>query len=125
VRAFPHVEDRAVLYAYGDNIYNPSNIEVPSWLLAHEAVHSLQQFESDGAEIWWERYIASPDFRIGMEIEAHCVEVQQFNTCHSRAIRRGYALGCAERLSGDLYGNLISPRRARKIINQWGKQCSL
>ncbi len=38
-----HVRGKPVIYAWGTTIYNPSNIDVPPQLIAHEAVHGQRQ----------------------------------------------------------------------------------
>lgn len=71
--AFPDAWRPGVIFAYGNDIYNPSGKAIPSALAAHEAVHQSRQ-TSEGPELWWKRYIAEPEFRYREELLAHVAE---------------------------------------------------
>src|SRR5258708_8978196 len=71
--AFPAVEQRSCLFAFGGTIYNPGNIPVPPELMAHELVHGARQ--KDDIRGWWRRYIDDPVFRLKEEVQAHKAEV--------------------------------------------------
>lgn len=102
-RAFK-IRGKHVIFAYGDIIYNPSRIVIPPELLAHEAVHGARQNGNPAA--WWDRYITDSHFRLEEEIPAHQAEYQV-----SRQLK-----AIAERLSGPLYGNLISFDKAVSML---------
>lgn len=75
LRAFPNADQPGVIFAYGDNIYNPSGKEIPRALLAHEAVHcERQQYHKMSPEIWWKLYTESTAFRYHEELLAHVAE---------------------------------------------------
>lgn len=116
-RVFPGVTSgaRPIIFAYGKIIYNPNGFDIPLELLAHEAVHSLQQ-EEIGVDAWWAEYLANKTFRYNQEVEAHRVEYEQYCALNTRAFRRRYIKSCAERLSGPLYGNVVGKNEARRII---------
>lgn len=122
-RVFPGVTSgiRPVFFCYGDTIYNPAGVTIPLELLAHEAVHSLQQ-EVQGVQVWWDLYLASTHFRFNQELEAHRVEYEQYRAFNNRAFSRRYVSSIAERLSGPLYGGLGSKATAKRLIlaNQLG-----
>lgn len=123
-RAFPTQGRPGILYAYGDIIYNPSGVNIPPWVEVHEAVHGERQQQgvacaglclcNGGITEWWDRYIADKDFRLVEEILAHNAEWKAY----SGPYRDNYLGHMAERLSGDLYGNLISYEDAVKEITK-------
>ncbi len=113
VKAFPWVKgQQGVLYSWGDHIYNPQGVEIPPELLAHEAVHGERQGEHVGN--WWACYLEDPHFRLMEEILAHRAEWR------ARLLDRpGFGLKqIAARLSGPLYGNLISYEDAAQAIRE-------
>lgn len=118
--AFPVKGVPGIIYAYGDRIYAPgAKGDLPSWILAHEEVHGRQQQSGDGWDVpkWWERYIVSPQFRLEQEIPAHRAEWQAYSRIMGwTANPTSYLDRIADRLSGPLYGNLISKERAVEEI---------
>jgi len=110
---FPIKGKQGVLYAWGDIIYNPSGIIIPPWVERHEEVHGdRQRDEGMSIERWWDEYVNYNDFRLKEEILAHRVEWQKF----SGPYRDHYLGYMGERLSGPLYGNLITYEEAIKEI---------
>ena len=67
-----HTKDKEVLYAYGGTIFNPQGIQVPGWLVMHEAEHSKRQGGTPA--VWWAAYLSNPAFRFKEEVLAHAVE---------------------------------------------------
>lgn len=117
IKVFPHVALKTgVLFCHGDKIYNPSKVHIPTHLLAHECVHSLQQKDGITVEEWWDAYLKSPEFRFDQETEAHCVELEEYNLNFNRVDRRQYIHRVADRLSGPLYGNLTTHRKAVRLL---------
>lgn len=119
--AFPAVVGRqGILYAWGDRIYNPSGVNVPWWLQEHEEVHGSRQLDPKawGAQhfsedhmirTWWSAYIEDPEFRLQEEIPAHQAEWEVFKSLMTnKKNQEMYLLNMANRLSGELYGNMIS-----------------
>lgn len=104
VNAAFNIRGKGVIFAWGDTIYNPSRVKIPPELIAHETVHGLRQ-NGDPAG-WWKRYIADPAFRLDEEIPAHQAEYRV----------SGKLDAIAARLSGPLYGNLISLDKALSLI---------
>lgn len=104
VAKFP-LADGAVLFAWGDVIYNPKGIYVPQFLLAHETVHGMRQLGQGGIEPWWTKYIEDEEFRYQEEIAAHRVEyaiiAQQIGDRNARA---KLLMATAARLVAPLYG---------------------
>lgn len=120
-RVFPGVTSRpGVIFCYGRIIYNPSGVTIPLQLLAHEAVHSLQQ-EKSSVENWWTNYFYHESFRYDQELEAHRVEYECYRKFNNRSFSRQYLLAISERLAGPLYGSVCNTRRARTAILATGE----
>lgn len=137
--AFNSKRLQGILYAYGKSIFNPSAVDVPPWLVAHEAVHGYRQmnreFDDDTApeaqafaslsiddriKFWWHQYINDREFRFAEELVAHAAEYRYFYRAHpgDRRVRQLYLKGCAERLSGPLYGRLLTFENAKDQIKR-------
>lgn len=131
VEHFPIKGKSGILYAWGDRIYNPSGISVPEWLLAHESVHGERQshvfhptnpalgteWEKDAILTWWQKYINDPTFRLNEEVPAHQAEwsvIRDMKIPHDTKER--YLASMAARLSGPLYGSMISHGEALSLI---------
>lgn len=116
-----NVERPGVIFSWGDRIFNPSNASITRELFAHEAVHGERQlaFNSEaGAEgsvlEWWDRYLGDPLFRLDEELRAHMAEYKASVKRHGHSPR---ALNnMAERLSGPLYGELVTMAQAKHAI---------
>lgn len=110
-----NVRGKAVFYAYGGVIYNPSRTTIPPAIMAHEAVHLDQQAALHGGPAeWWDRYIDEPAFRLAQEIPAHRVEYQFL--CANGGHADTALLRIAERLASPLYGSLIGIDEAKRLI---------
>ena len=111
---FPLAVRPGTLFSWGDIIYNPGNIAIPASLIAHETIHGWRQ----GADIegWWRRYLDDPQFRLAEEIPAHIEEYRVICESGGRHERRTGLVSLARRLSGPLYGHLISLDAAKKAI---------
>src|SRR6266403_4994244 len=70
---FPNAGDKGVLVAYGEDIFNPSNVHISPALLAHEYRHCARQWQAD-PEAWWEKYMTDQEFRYHEELIAHAEE---------------------------------------------------
>jgi hypothetical protein len=75
IRQFLNPPKNAV-FAYGNKIYNPDNIKIWPDLEEHEKVHQRQQENQGGPDIWWEKYLQLPDFRLDQEIEAYATQLK-------------------------------------------------
>jgi hypothetical protein len=109
------VENRPVLFAWNDRIYNPKGVHISEYLMAHEAVHLHRQYGAP--RTWWDRYIRDPQFRLEEEIEAHRAEYNSYCEHHKdRNARAVFLHHLATRLSGPLYGDLVDIFTARRAI---------
>lgn len=105
---FPQAADKGVMFCYGDTIFSPSSAYIPPQLIAHEEIHSRQQ-AAMGPEAWWAEYLADVGFRYRQELIAHVVEYHDFlRYTKNRRMQRDYLAAVAKRLSGPLYGNVVS-----------------
>jgi hypothetical protein len=108
VKAFPNATNSGVIFAHGDDIYNPSGVEIPAALLAHEAVHGRRQLGCPDS--WWEAYIHDPEFRYVEELYAHVAEFKaQASRSMDRNLRAKLLQSTAQRLVAPLY-NYQPPR---------------
>jgi hypothetical protein len=107
IKVLPAATQAGVIFAYDGVIYAPGDYDLPQWLIAHEEVHFAQQEFVGGAAIWWERYLADPEFRYAEEIVAHRTELRVFNACtKDREAKVKHRLVCSVRLSSEQYGNI-------------------
>lgn len=119
VNAVFKVAGKPVIFCYGDRIYNPSQIDVTPALYAHELMHSRQQ--GDDPAGWWRRYIDDIAFRFEQELAAHQAEyIAAMKSAPNRHARRTYAKAIAQRLAGPLYGHVVSPMEAKRLIKEAG-----
>ena len=107
------------VFTYGDTLYNPGGIDpIFDYILAHEAVHAVQQDHSEEkAKLWWDRYLCEPAFRADQESRAYGVQYREMvkenrNREHRHKIL--FDLSCT--LSGKLYGHCIGQDKAMKLI---------
>ena len=119
-----NVRGKPVLFAWWpDIIYNPENVGRATLesLFDHEAVHCRRQ--ASEPEKWWRRYVADDRFRIEEEIPAHVAEFAWVCRSWSNRDTRARALmAIARRLSGPLYGGLISYGGAMRTIRLGAKE---
>lgn len=107
---------RGVIFTYGDRIYNPYGGKLPPWLIEHEKVHIQQQLRYGVAE-WWSRYLIDAPWRLSQEMEAHRMEYRVYCAIIRDVRKRKVALiEMARRLSGPMYGGLISLHEAKENI---------
>ncbi len=110
-----HIAGRPVIFAWGDIIYNPQRMPVPSHLMAHESVHGQRQ--GSDIEGWWHHYIDDPGFRLAEEILGHRAEYRHLlEQCSNRHARRTYLKQTAKRLSSPLYGGVVTAAKARGLL---------
>ena len=114
--AFPLASRPGTIFTYGNTVYVIGQDDISPALKAHEAVH-IQQQQAIGRDIWWDRYIADPVFRLAQELPAHRAEYRMIRGMERDRNRASQALhAIAERLAGPLYGGLINKTEARMRI---------
>lgn len=105
---------KGVIFCWRNTIFNPGNIDVTYSLLAHEKVHRARQ--GGDTEGWWRQYLMSPMFRLREEIPAHHAEYLEMLKDANRNDRRRALKVISGRLSGRLYGGLVSRREAQRLV---------
>jgi len=111
----------SVIFAWGDTIFNPGGGEIPPELIEHEEVHGTRQ--GNDPKGWWDRYLIDPAFRLAEEVPAHKEEFRWIVQNANRAERRRALLLISERLASPLYGKMIRPQEAKKIIKGVLNEC--
>lgn len=120
LKAFPTADKHGVLFAYGDDIFNPSNVSIPTWLAAHEYKHCARQFLTS-AVVWWEGYLTDQEFRYREELLAHVAELREaLGTTRDRNARYKLFDRTARRLIAHLY-NYQPVRTLRQALNDIGE----
>lgn len=103
------------VFAYGDRIYNPFANNLPDHIIEHEKTH-LKQQEGMTIEEWWNKYLEDPEFRLNQEIEAYRVQYKYLEENANRADRRLWLKRMVKDVSGAMYGNMVSAKRAEELI---------
>lgn len=103
------------VFAFGDKIYNPFGNNLPDHILEHEQTH-LKQQEGMSIEEWWNRYLEDPEFRLNQELEAYRVQYKYLLEHANRNDRRLWLKRMVKDVSGAMYGNMISAKRAEELI---------
>lgn len=129
VRAFPPMIDEmdkafgckampGTLYCYGDTVYIPNGGDLTPQLRAHESVHSGRQLSTEGGPAgWWRKYIDDAEFRLDEEVPAHRAEYLAWCNTEPDRVRRAAAMAfIINRLSGPLYGNLLTRQAATRAV---------
>ena len=115
--SIPKVADGKPIFCYGDTIHNPYKIHLTPDLIVHEEKHKEQQ--GIAPEVWWEKYLASVEFRFQQELEAYGTQYA-FMKPHVHGKLREWLLDkLAEALSGELYGGIITFAEARSKIRNY------
>lgn len=110
------IDGRAIVFTYGDTVYNPSGILMPLHLMMHEDAH-IEQQRTLGAKPWWDMYLKDSAFRLTQEIEAYKAQYQF--VCryeHNREKRALFLKSIATDLSSGIYGNIITYPEAQALI---------
>ena len=105
------------VYTYGDTLYSPISQSIPPDLIIHEETHVKQQ-KSD-PQGWWDKYIASPQFRLSQEVEAYRNQYHYYSgRVKDKNYRDKFIRFLATSLSSDVYGNICSYSEAMRLIKQ-------
>lgn len=114
-RTFPLVKRGGVIFAWGDTIFNPFKVDIPTQLRVHEQVHGVRQ----GSDVfgWWLRYLHEPEFRLVEETVAHLAEMKVlFGPNPNRQMKRRIILSTAKRLANPVYRYGCSRKKAEKLL---------
>jgi len=107
-----------IVFTWGGTLFNPSGVDIPPDLWAHEAVHETQQYRPSivGPAEWWRRYIAESEFRLDQELEAYRAQYRFAQESYGRDQRRRLLKHVSQALAGPMYGHLMSASEAKRAI---------
>lgn len=107
------IRGKPVFISYGEILYVPMKTKVPPEILEHEKVHGLRQ-RMMGVQAWWKEYIDDSHFRYKEELMGHRAEAKWL---HDHGVNAEIAIDeVARRLSGSLYGNMVTFDAAKRDI---------
>lgn len=118
VEVFPHAKREGIVFAYGEDIYNPSGVKLSNPIVAHEYKHCARQFLY-GAEQWWQVYLSDQQFRYSEELKAHGAEFREAIK-ETRRDRNAYAklmTRTAHRLIAPLYNYEPKPTLRQALLD--------
>lgn len=104
------------VFTFGTTIYNPGKGKISEPLRIHELTHVAQQ--RDPYE-WWDKYCTDVEFRLEQEVEAYSNEFNCFRSMmKDRNKQVKYLHSIAQKLSGPLYGNIVTLSEAINKIKE-------
>lgn len=112
-----NIRGRAVVFTYGQTIYNPHGGAIADHLEVHESVHGRQQ--GDDPKAWWYRYLREPKFRIEQEVEAYAyqyafVRDQEWGD----ETLQVFLEAISSDLSSPIYGKVVTFQEAEQMIKK-------
>ena len=102
------------IFAYGDTLYNPHELDIPEDVLFHENIHCTQQ--GDNPTIWWTKYMLDSDFREDQEVEAFAGQLNFIKKYYPNTAVKEAEEEMASNLSSKLYNLGISREQAKTAI---------
>jgi hypothetical protein len=107
-------DDGYLIITYGKDIYTKRGTLTED-LMIHEQTHIRQQGEAPAK--WWDRYFASPAFRLDQEKEAYQNQYEYLKkTVKDKNTLYKMRMNIVKCLTGQMYGRIISQEEALKII---------
>lgn len=115
-KVFDIKDKPGIVFTYGFELYVPGGkgVEVDRHLMIHEETHARQQ-TAMGIEKWWEQYLSNASFRLTQELEAYRNQYRSMGSLSLRS-RAGYLDHIVRDLSGAMYGNVVTPEEARRLV---------
>ena len=112
-----NIRGKAVVFTYGQTIYNPQGGAIADHLEVHESVHGRQQ--GDDPKSWWDRYLREPKFRLEQEVEAYAyqyafVKHQEWGD----KTEQNFLQAIASDLSSPIYGKVVTYQDAEDMIKK-------
>ena len=104
--------DKGTVFTYGGTVH--SKFPLTEDLKAHEATHVRQQLAM-GKELWWERYLTDPEFRLSREVEAYRNQATYAQKHYDRSHRRALKKHIIKSMAG-LYGSMCTAEEAEKLV---------
>ena len=119
------INPKVTIFAYGDTIYNPGDVDIPDDLIAHEMVHLGQQnYNTEDASIWWGKYMRDSEFCLSQEVEAYGMQYAYICQHKTNNPQRRFEMLriYAQILSGPLYGHCVDMTKAMELIKEESKK---
>ena len=119
---FPYIEEyrkrfpitKETIFVYKDTIYTDE--EMPYDIVHHELEHLRSQKEQ-GADLWINRYLEEPEFRLQEELRAYRYQLKKvLETTNDKGEYLNILTECITNLSSPLYGNIVSYREAERLL---------
>lgn len=107
--------DRGVVITYGEKIHCKSG-KLPLGILEHESVHVRQQ-QKMGKDLWWDKYLSKPKFRLEQELEAHKLEADFIRALHMHPRDRSSKIEYLAQSLSSNYQLPISYGEAKKLLS--------
>lgn len=106
--------DKGIIITFGDTVYCKFPL-LPD-KEAHEMVHVQQQSKMD-KDLWWDKYLNDPTFRLSQEVEAYQAEAD-FVKKHVKDRNQIFYLidQMRDDLSSSIYGFICTYQEAKKLI---------
>ncbi len=116
------LDDFQPIFAYGDTIYNPHNIEITEDLQIHEQVHMRQQEMFPSPDAWWSLYLTDSNFRKSQEVEAYAAQYRFVQTILPAKYSHEVLDAIGDVLSSEMYRLGISKHQAMTAVRIKSKQ---
>lgn len=116
IKVFDVKDKPGIVFTYGHKLYVPggAGVQIDKHLMIHEQTHAAQQ-TAMGIEKWWEQYLSNSSFRLTQELEAYRNQYRSMGSLSLRQ-RAGYLNHIVKDLSGAMYGNVVTPEQAHKLV---------
>ena len=103
-----------IIITYGDTVHCKYMLNADK--MVHEKVHTIQQTKMD-KDLWWEKYISDPKFRLEQEVEAYKAEAHYIQKHIGDRNTRAKLLDCIYKdLSSSMYGNVVTYSGAKELL---------
>lgn len=113
---FPAIEwDEGIVITVGDIVYTKGDLTKD--LEVHEGVHTVQQMRM-GPDLWWDRYVHEPEFRMRQELEAYRAQARYLEKTRSRESAFHAIMKLAKDLSSPIYGKCCTFQDAHRMIRE-------
>jgi len=110
-KKFPISKD--TIFVFKDTIY--ADNKLPYDVMAHEFKHIDQQRRM-GSKKWIRLYLKDKNFRFKQELEAYQFQMETVKDTGHKEDYENILKECAENISSELYGGLISYEEAIKLL---------
>lgn len=107
------------VFAWGDKLYNPHDMQLAPDILVHEQVHQAQQ--KNEPKDWWDLYLKDKSFRLDMESEAYAYQYAYIKSRVRAKLSKKFLELFANTLSSKMYGEIIDKKKAETLLRKRAK----